>query len=130
MKKPQGRKKEGKNWLCGLPPIKHLEGVSLWPQLQDANAPRRRPAITSHNQGNFSIVSEKWRYIHYADNTEELYNLKEDPNEWYNLAQKPHLREIKATMRAAAPQTFAQPGPSKAEMKLVVEGESFHWEFK
>jgi arylsulfatase A-like enzyme len=72
--------------LCGLPPMEHLEGVSLMPQLRDAYAPRERPAITSHNQGNFSIVTEQWRYIRYVDGAEELYDIVNDPHEWDNVA--------------------------------------------
>ena len=41
--------------LCGLSRRDDLEGISLSPQLMDANAPRERPAITSHNQGNHGI---------------------------------------------------------------------------
>lgn len=68
--------------------MNHLEGVSLSRQLADANASRNRPAITSHNQGNFSIVNEKWRYIRYVDGAEELYDIVNDPHEWSNLASK------------------------------------------
>ena len=51
----------------------------------DADAPRERPAITSHNQGNYSIVSEQWRYIRYVDGDEELYDIVNDPHEWDNI---------------------------------------------
>lgn len=71
--------------LCGLPELDHLEGLSLKPQLVDADAPRERPAITSHNQGNYSIVSEQWRYIRYVDGDEELYDIVNDPHEWDNI---------------------------------------------
>lgn len=71
--------------LCGLPKLYHLEGLSLKPQLVDANASRERPAITSHNQGNYSIVSEEWRYIRYVDGEEELYDIVNDPHEWDNV---------------------------------------------
>jgi arylsulfatase A-like enzyme len=46
--------------LCGLPARTDLEGMSLVPQLKNANARRERPAITSHNQGNHGIRSERW----------------------------------------------------------------------
>jgi arylsulfatase A-like enzyme len=49
------------------------------PQLKDAAAPRERPAITTHNQGNHGIRSERWRYIRYADGSEELYDMQADP---------------------------------------------------
>ena len=62
---------------------------------QDANAPREWPAITTHNQGNHSVRTEKWRYIHYADGSEELYDEQADPNEWKNLAGDSNFAEVK-----------------------------------
>jgi arylsulfatase A-like enzyme len=72
--------------LCGLPKRSDLEGLSLLPQLKDAHAKRLRPAICSHNQGNHGIRSERYRYIHYADGSEEFYDILLDPYEWNNLA--------------------------------------------
>ena len=36
-----------------------------------------------------AIRSERWRYIHDADDSEELSDMQADPNEWHNLAGKP-----------------------------------------
>lgn len=80
--------------LCNLPPRDDLEGLSLLPQLKDADQPRQRPAITSHNQGNHAIRSERWRYIRYADGSEELYDMVADPNEWNNLSGDPKLKDV------------------------------------
>lgn len=80
--------------LAGLPPKMDLEGVSLVPQLRDPNAVRDRPAISTHNPGNHSVRSERWRYIRYADGSEEIYDLLKDPNEWRNLANNPFFREV------------------------------------
>ena len=55
------------------------------PQLKDASTKRDRPAITTHNHDNHGIRTENWRYIRYADGSEELYNMKKDPHEWNNL---------------------------------------------
>jgi arylsulfatase A-like enzyme len=75
----------------GLPARPDLEGHSLMPQLRDAQAARSWPAITTHNQNNHSVRTERWRYIRYADGSEELYDVQADPNEWHNLAQvTPH----------------------------------------
>ncbi len=80
--------------LCGLEQRSDLEGLSLTPQLVDDSAERQRPAITSHNQGNHGIRSQHWRYIHYADGSQELYDMLNDPNEWTNVADKPEHAAI------------------------------------
>ena len=72
--------------MGGLPEKGGLEGHSLVPQLKNARAPREWPAITTHNHDNHGVRSENWRYIRYADGSEELYDMRRDPNEWNNLA--------------------------------------------
>ena len=89
--------------LAGLPARADLEGRSLTPQLRDANAPRENPAITTHNQGNHAVRTEDWRYIRYADGSEELYDHSVDPNEWRNLAGDPALEGVKASLRGWMP---------------------------
>jgi arylsulfatase A-like enzyme len=37
----------------------------------------------------FAVRSERWRYIRYADGSEELYDHAADPEEWDNLAALP-----------------------------------------
>ena len=72
--------------LAGLSKPKQLEGHSLIPLLKKPDSPRPWPAITNHNPGNNSVRDKSWRYIRYMDGSEELYNLKNDPNEFDNLA--------------------------------------------
>ena len=95
--------------LCGLAPRKELEGISLTPQLKNAAAPRARPAITTSNQGNHAIRSERYRYIQYADGSEELYDHENDPNEWTNLAGNPEYSEIVSMHRQWLPKTNLPP---------------------
>jgi arylsulfatase A-like enzyme len=118
--------------LCGLPARDDLEGISLVPQLRDAGAKRARPAITSHNQGNHAIRSERWRYIRYADGTEELYDVIADPNEWTNLANDPARATVLAEHRRWLPRIDAPPAPRSANRVLTYDpatGESV-WEGK
>lgn len=75
--------------LCGLPANRHLEGISLVPQLNDPTTPRERPAITSSYFGNHSIRSRDWRLVVYEDGAEELYDHRNDPDEFRNLAGDP-----------------------------------------
>jgi choline-sulfatase len=107
--------------LCGLPARTDLEGVSLLPQLRNANARRERPAITSHNQGNHGIRSERWRYIRYADGSEELYDLQNDPHEWTNLAGRSEHASIIAQHRKWLPKTDLPPAPGSANRVLTYD---------
>jgi choline-sulfatase len=100
--------------LAGVPPRTDLEGISLVPQLKNASAPRERPAITSHNQGNHGIRSERWRFIRYADGSEELYDHESDPNEWHNLAAKPEHATIVAEHRQWLPKIDRPLAPGSA----------------
>lgn len=107
--------------LCGLAPRTDLEGLSLVPQLKDPNAPRTRPAITTHNQGNHGIRSERYRYIHYADNTEELYDIEKDPNEWTNLAADPDYDTIIADHKKWLPKINLPPATGSANRILTYD---------
>ena len=88
-----------------------MEGLSLSRQLTNANAPRERPAITSHNQGNYSVVNEKWRYIQYVDGAEELYDIVNDPHEWTNLAGRPGAQDTIRRLQRWLPELEVPEGP-------------------
>ncbi len=107
--------------LCGLPTRDDLEGISLLPQLEDATAIRERPAITSHNQGNHGIRSERWRYIRYADGSEELYDMQADPNEWNNLAGQAKYADVIAEHRRWLPKIDEPPAPGSASRVLTYD---------
>lgn len=107
--------------LCGLAPRTDLEGISLGPQLRDSAAKRERPAITSHNQGNHGIRSEHWRYIRYADGTQELYDLRTDPHEWTNLAARTEYASVLAEHRRWLPATDVPPVAGSAHRVLTYD---------
>ena len=107
--------------LTGVPARTDLEGLSLAPQLKDVATKRERPAITSHNQGNHGIRSERWRYIRYADGSEELYDMQVDPNEWTNLAGKPEHAAVIAEHKKWLPKTDLPPAPNSASRVLTYD---------
>jgi arylsulfatase A-like enzyme len=107
--------------LAGVTQRDDLEGISLRAQLRDAAVKRERPAITSHNQGNHGIRSEKWRYIHYADGTEELYDMVNDPHEWQNLAAKPQYASVIAEHKKWIPNPDVPPAPGSANRILTYD---------
>jgi arylsulfatase A-like enzyme len=114
--------------LAGLPPKDGLEGISLVPQLQDADTPRDRPAITTHNHDNHGVRSEDWRYIRYADGSEELYDMRRDPNEWHNLAGDPGMAGVLETHRGWLPPSSAAPAPGSKHRILTYEDGVAVWE--
>ena len=70
--------------LAGLDEPSGIEGVSLVPQINSPMTKRTRPAVTTHNPGNFGIRSDRFRLIRYADGSEEFYDMVNDPNEFTN----------------------------------------------
>jgi len=82
--------------LCGLTQRTVWEGASLTPLLENPRAEWERPALTTHGRNNHSVRSERWRYIRYADGTEELYDHANEPLEWTNLAGQSRFADIKA----------------------------------
>lgn len=107
--------------LAGLMPRTDLEGLSLGPQLRDASAVRERPAVTTHNQGNHTVRSLDWRYIRYADGTEELYDHRNDPNEWKNLAGDPKYAAELAEHRKWLPKIDVAPVPESKSRVLTYD---------
>lgn len=71
--------------LCDLPPNPSLDGTSLKPLLKQPARVWQQPAITTHGRGNHAVRSERYRYIRYADGSEELYDHRNDPRELKNL---------------------------------------------
>ena len=107
--------------LCGLAERTDLEGISLKPQLIDANAQRSHPAITTHNQGNHAVRTESWRYIRYADDSEELYDLVNDPQEWTNLAGRADYFAVIAEHQKWLPKRDVPPAVNSAHRVLTYD---------
>ncbi|MCY4534369.1 MAG: sulfatase [Bryobacterales bacterium] len=72
--------------LTSLNPPADLDGESLVPLLRDPAAARSTPAMTTRQGRHHAIRTDRWRYIRYADGSEELYDHDADPMEWKNLA--------------------------------------------
>ncbi|MCC5938176.1 MAG: sulfatase [Lunatimonas sp.] len=113
---------------AGLSAKEGLEGLSLAPQLRDSNASRERPAITTHNPGNNSVRSERWRYIRYADGSEELYDHAQDPHEHLNLALDPAYGEVKNALAGWLKEQDAPHAPGSQHRTLENINGVWHWE--
>lgn len=105
--------------LAGLPARPDLEGHSLAPLCRDAKAPRPWPAISTHNQGNHAVRTERWRYIRYADGSEELYDIVADAQEWTNLAGQAEYAPVCRELATWLPKVDLPPGPGSRQRVLT-----------
>jgi arylsulfatase A-like enzyme len=81
---------------CSLPSVEQkLDGTSLRQVIEDAGYEREQPSLTYYKKGSVGMRTKDWRYIRYYDGSEELYDRKKDPNEWYNLANDTAYKSIK-----------------------------------
>ncbi|MBP52749.1 MAG: choline-sulfatase [Opitutae bacterium] len=101
--------------LCELPGNPRLEGHSLVPQLDDPEAPRDHPAITSSYFGNHSVRSKNWRLISYEDGSKELYDHRIDPDEYNNLAKDPLHEKVKEALVQWLPKNNAPEFKARSE---------------
>ena len=116
------------NELLDLPKKKDLDGRSLTPQLQNAKAKRRHPAITTHNHDNHGVRSENWRYIQYADGSEELYDMRNDPNEWHNLAKDPKFAKVINHHKKFLPNINRKPASGSKHRILLYSDGKVNWQ--
>jgi hypothetical protein len=96
--------------------------------LKDPKARRPWPAITTHNQGNDSVRTEHWRFIRYADGSEELYDHRNDPNEWTNVIARAKLSATREALARWLPKSPAPPAPGSGYRVLVKEKGAWLWE--
>jgi arylsulfatase A-like enzyme len=100
------------NELCGLPSATKLDGVSLVPLMENPNIQTGRAVVTTQGLGNHSIRSDKWRYILYADGSEELYDQIEDSKNFHNLADSGHHDAVKQELATWLPAYEAEAHPT------------------
>jgi arylsulfatase A-like enzyme len=89
--------------LCNLSERSDFDGISLRSMLSNPLDKVSRPVITTYDYGSYSIRYENWHYIKYIDNSEELYNLDIDPEEWQNLASDKAFTAIKNQLAGHIP---------------------------
>lgn len=97
--------------LAGLPANPMNEGNSLQPLLEDPVSEWKKTALSFYGTGNVSVRDKRYRLIQYEDGSQELYDLKKDPNEWTNLAlQRKYSGEINRLLRSV-PEEWATSSP-------------------
>ncbi len=89
--------------LLGLTPNRQNEGRSLVPLLENPKARWPHVAITTYGRGNHALQSRRYRYIEYEDGEAELYDHREDPNEWDNLIGSAGSEKLVEKLRVHLP---------------------------
>jgi len=97
--------------LCDLPVPDGVDGQSLRKVINEESH-HLPPAISTYLQNNHALRSRKYRYIRYADGTEELYDMIHDPQEYHNIADEEALREVIEGFRAYLPTGVASQVPN------------------
>ena len=93
--------------LTGLEKPEHVQGTSLVPILKDPSKSSNRAVVSTSAFRTHVVSGERYRYLSYPDGSEELYDIKNDPHEWHNLASDPSHAEHKARLAKWLPKQNA-----------------------
>ncbi len=97
--------------LADLPADPECDGMSILKLLRNPKVTWERPALMTYGRGNHAVRSKHWRYIRYTDGTEELYDHRNDPNEWANIAAEPEYAGVIAAHKKWLPKKEAKEAP-------------------
>ena len=82
--------------------------------MKNPKADWNKTTMTTFGYKNYGVRSERYRYIVYADGTEELYDHAKDKWEWHNFAGNSDNAEVKEKMRKGIPAHHKSPSPTYA----------------
>ncbi len=77
--------------------------------------------ICTQGFGNHAVRSADWRYIRYADGSEELYDQIKDARNFYNLAGDARYELVKRELATWLPAINAEPHPTYTGQQAMNE---------
>ena len=103
--------------LAGLDIPRGVQGKSLVPILRDPQATVRETALSLHK--GFALRSRDWSYMRYNDGSSELYDMRQDPHQFTNLANQAEHQQQLRQMQTALDARLREAGlpPAKATRK-------------
>ncbi|MFK7819233.1 MAG: sulfatase/phosphatase domain-containing protein, partial [Planctomycetaceae bacterium] len=81
----------------------HLQGQSLVAELREPRTASNRKVLITRRPKQRVLEDSRWRFIHYRPGVEELYDIRNDPNELVNLANDPKYNRIRRNFRRKLP---------------------------
>lgn len=106
--------------ICRLPKKQAWEGRSILSLIEDPATQWKHPALTSWQGNNVAVQTEKYRYIHYVDGSEELYDHSLDLNEWKNLADSQDYSVVKNELKSHLPAKYVERSLGK-QQKIMAQ---------
>lgn len=97
--------------LCGLPAYEKNEGKSLLSTMQNEKEDDGAFALTTFAMNNHAVKADGFRYIRYEDGGEELYDHKNDPNEFKNQANNGDYKDKIEALKKYLPKINAKWDP-------------------
>ena len=85
--------------LVGAPVPNGLDGASLVPVLEDPTVDVKDGALSMAR--GYLWRTEAWAYMRYEDGSEELYDMRADPQQIHNLASSPEHQAVRKGLAAA-----------------------------
>ncbi|MEN8703379.1 MAG: sulfatase [Polaribacter sp.] len=85
--------------MANLSEKNDLEGKSIYDLVKKPNKDGKEYVLTSKDTGLHSLRNKNYRYTVYKDGFEELYDHRNDPNEWTNIASKSSSKKVLKTFR-------------------------------
>ena len=95
--------------LCGLPAPDSIDGLNLTPVIENTADTVRSSLYTVYRNTVRAVRTDEWKIIRYPErNYTQLFNLKNDPLEIVNLAQKPEYQDKVSEMMALLDHWYVQ----------------------
>ena len=93
--------------LCGMPTNEINDGRSMVPLLHKPTAKWRGAAVSNYGKDQTSVYYGDYHYIEYSNGESELYNRKQDPNEWTNITAEKGMQRVKSKLQKFVPRETA-----------------------
>jgi len=97
--------------LSRTPSTAAFDGKSLVPLLKNPALKTGRSVVCTQGKDNHAVRNADWRFIRYADGSEELYDQKKDPKNFRNLAGDEAFTAVKRSLAEGLPASNADADP-------------------